>query len=65
MKDFGATIVIKFPVTFKADNMADARSRVREVGKSMLAERISSSSLVEISANNLQEILIFEDKEEN
>lgn len=64
MKDYAATIIIKFPVTFKAENMTKARERVTEVGKNMLSEKIRNSDLVSISSKDLQLVLLCDPKEE-
>ena len=64
MKNFGATITISLPVTFKAENMVDARQRAFEAGRSMLIEKIRNSALVTVKQSRLQEILILEEEED-
>ena len=59
MKTYGATIIIKIPMTFRAENKEKAKKRVEEVGRWTLNDRYQASSLIKITATDLQEIITF------
>ena len=57
MKTYGTTIIIKIPMTFRAENKKTAKQRVETVGRWTLNDRYRASDLIKITTTNLQEIV--------